>query len=506
VIRHDVPRIATDVTIKSMIVLDRLANPRVNAVYILGHLAVPYSGYIYPDGHYPDHAGAWPADVYYADMDGAWSDNLVNDANAIRTQNHNIPNDGKWDQNFIPSATELQIGRVDFYDMPVFNKTEEQMMTAYLNRAHRFKVDSINIARRALIDDNFGGFGGEAFGANGFRMFRGMVGPDKVYEIDLVNSLDDSSFLFAYGCGAGSYTSAAGVGVSGDFVNNAADAIFVGMFGSYFGDWDSQNNFLRAPLCSDVPALATYWGGRPNWYIHHMALGENIGFSAKLTQNNNTLYTPGNFGTRYVHIALMGDMSLRTDYIKPPKNLTVQQVDDTSTYMNWVQSPDSAVLGYYVYRATSRYGNYQLVSPLLTNHNFSDHGVPSGTYWYQVRAMKPETTGSGGYDNLSLGALSDSIIVNNNLTVAELFSRESLVVYPNPAKDRVNVQVTYGRSAEATISLVDVTGKEVYSAKQMMRAGTNEIAIDVRSMAAGVYAVLVQTVDGTVSEKVVLNR
>ena len=505
VIRHDVPRSMTDVGIKSMILADRLANPRVSAVYILGHLAVPYSGYIYPDGHYPDHAGAWPADVFYADVDGTWSDNLVNDANATRTQNHNIPGDGKWDQNFIPSSTELQIGRVDFYDMPVFNKTEEQMMTTYLNRAHRFKVDSLNVGRRALIDDNFGGFGGEAFAANGFRMFPGMVGPDKVYQIDLVNSLDDSSFLFAYGCGAGSYTSAAGVGTSTDFTGNGADAIFVGLFGSYFGDWDSQNNFLKAPLCSDIPALATFWAGRPNWFIHHMALGEHIGYSAKLTQNNNTLYSPGNFGTRYVHIGLMGDPSLRTDYIKPPKNLTAAQVDDTSTFINWVQSPDTSVIGYYVYRSTSRYGYYQLVSPLLTSHDFSDHGVPSGTYFYQARAVKPEMTGSGGYYNLSLGAISaDSVVVNNNLGVAELFSSKSMVVYPNPATEKITVQVTYGRIAEATVSLVDVTGKEVYNTEKMLRTGVNEISVDVSNLPGGIYAVLVQTAEGTVSEKVVV--
>ena len=41
----------------------------IKAVFLFGHIPVPYSGNINPDGH-PDHLGAWPADVYYGDVDG----------------------------------------------------------------------------------------------------------------------------------------------------------------------------------------------------------------------------------------------------------------------------------------------------------------------------------------------------------------------------------------------------------------------------------------------------
>ncbi|MBL7719124.1 MAG: T9SS type A sorting domain-containing protein [Flavipsychrobacter sp.] len=501
IIRHDLPRTMLDTSIKNLIKADRQANPRVSAALIVGHLAVPYSGYIYPDGH-PDHAGAWPADVYYAELDGTWSDNLVNDAGATRPQNHNIPGDGKWDQNFLPSSTELQVSRIDFYDMPAFGKTEIQMMTTYLNRAHRYKMDSLNIRRVALIDDNFGGFGGEAFAGNGWRTYAGLVGRENIREMELINSLDDSSYQWAYGCGAGSYTSSAGVGTTNDFAQNDVNGIFVQLFGSYFGDWDSQNNFLRAPLCSDVPALTSCWAGRPNWFVHHMALGENIGYTAKLMQNNNTLYTPGNFGTRYVHIALMGDLSLRTDYIKPPKNLTVQQTNDTTAFMNWVQSPDTAVLGYYVYRASSRYGNFQRISPLLTNHNFADHNFSTGTYYYQVRALKPVMTPSGGYYNLSIGALSDSInLVTNTASVALAEDSKEISIYPNPASHHITVGITGTAAAKATVRIVDITGKELYAADKQLVRGTTEMNIPVSHLPAGVYALLVETQDGTLARK-----
>ena len=52
------------------------------AVFIIGHVAIPYSGMQAFDGHDSDgpefgqgnHRGAWAADIYYGDVDGIWTD------------------------------------------------------------------------------------------------------------------------------------------------------------------------------------------------------------------------------------------------------------------------------------------------------------------------------------------------------------------------------------------------------------------------------------------------
>ena len=62
------------------------------------------------------------------------------------------------------------------------------------------------------------------------------------------------------------------------------------LFGSYFGDWDSTNNLLRAAIATPTYTLTCAWVGRPSWYFHHMALGETIGFSTMLSQNNDAGY------------------------------------------------------------------------------------------------------------------------------------------------------------------------------------------------------------------------
>ena len=90
--------------------LHRAAPDRLRQVLLLGHVPVPYSGNITPDHHYrptgngltPTHQGAWPADIYYGDMVGAWTDTTVDTReNAYPPTdpvNVNIPGDGKFDQ------------------------------------------------------------------------------------------------------------------------------------------------------------------------------------------------------------------------------------------------------------------------------------------------------------------------------------------------------------------------------------------------------------------------
>src|SRR5207248_1934476 len=134
VIRHDVLRTGSVTHIKDLIVSDYwLDSANTKAVFLLGHVPVPYSGNINPDGH-GDHLGAWPADCYYADVDGTWTDNAVNSTTASPPRTQNIPGDGKFDQSIVPSNLELQVGRVDFNNMPSFSTSEQQLLKNYLDK------------------------------------------------------------------------------------------------------------------------------------------------------------------------------------------------------------------------------------------------------------------------------------------------------------------------------------------------------------------------------------
>ena len=494
-ISHVVSRSMPDTDVKALIMTDYSTVPGVSAVILLGHISVPYSAdynldYYPPDGHVPYHQGAWPADLYYSCLAGPWTDSVALDTLGSWTANWNIPGDGKWDQDSLLSPSILQVSRIDFYNMPSFGTSEVQMMNSYLARDHQYKMDSLGIVRRALISDNFGPFGGEAFAANGWRNFAPLVNRANVQALPYISSLADSSFQWSYGCGGGSFTSASGIGSTTDFAANPVNGIFTMLFGSFFGDWNDQDNFLRAPLCASTPALTNCWAGRPNWFFHHMALGGNIGYSAWLTQNNgNLLYTPGNYGAGWIYVALMGDLSLRTDYIKPISNLVVTPIYHSGAVLSWTASPDSLVDGYYVYRCDSdRFGDYQLISGLVTTTTFYDSTGSDGLKFYMVRPEKPEATPSGGYLNLGVGVVDSATVSYLPLALTDQKKYDwTTTLYPNPATSFVTLRLTTDAAGQFSFYLTDIRGQLMDPTTKNAHPGANTWYLDCRKLVPGNY-------------------
>ncbi len=504
VIRHDFARSRPDTFISAVISNDYATHLNVTSVLLLGHVAVPYSGDLNPDGH-PDHLGAWPADVYYACFAAAWTDAIVNDPGSSYVANRNILGDGKWDHTYLPLPAVLHVGRVDFYNMPAFSATEIQMMRRYLVKDHSYKMDSLAVIHRGLISDNFGYFSGEAFGANGYRNFAPLVGRNNVAALPFVSTLSTASYQWAYGCGGGSFTSASGIGVTSDFAANANNSIFTMLFGSYFGDWNVQNNFLRAPLCANPPSLTNCWAGRPNWFLHHMALGESIGYSAMLTQNNNAmLYQPANYGAGFVHVALMGDPSLRTDYIKPVTNLVVTTPVHSGAMLNWTASVDPGVIGYYVYRADSVYGYYtKISSSMVTGTSYHDLLAPPGLHSYMVRPVKLQSSPSGQYYNLGVGMYDTATITFSVLQVANVHPTINVSVFPNPAQNNLNVTVNTNNASVATMFVVNAMGQSFATVTKQLQAGDNAYNLNLSDFAPGNYSLIVKIGDTKVVQKFV---
>ncbi len=407
------------------------------SVFIIGHIAVPYSGNFAVDNH-ADHRGAWPADVFYADMDGVWTDISVNTTNGP-ARIHNIPGDGKYDQNTIVDA-ELEVGRLDLSRMPAFSQSEIQLTRNYLNKNHAYRKKEFTAIKRAVIDDNFGYFGEEAFASGAFRNFAALVGPQNVVQGDYLTSMaNGQSYLWSYGCGGGSFTNVSGVASTNNFATSNLGGVFTMLFGSYFGDWDVPNNVLRAPLCQGK-TLTNAWSGRPYWILHWMGLGYTMGHSTKLTQNNNRDYW-ANWGYRLIHMALMGDPTLRNDVVSPVSNVVAER-NGFHVDLSWAASTQANVLGYNVYWKSRNQGKYtRLNDSLVTSLNFNHQCLPdSGIYQYMVRAMVLETTPSGSYYNMSEG-VADTVFMPTSLS---LLATASATLQPNSSTVNFNASARLG--------------------------------------------------------------
>ncbi len=457
VLRHDVPRqaVAFDdetaegktaraaevAAVKKTIVSDYTADTaNTRAVFIVGRVPVPFSGVIAPDGHdgsdgLENHIGAWPADAFYADMDGVWTDTEKNYTGSL-PRRHNVPGDGKFDHDTVPGKVELMLGRVDFADITQIPSgvSESALMLQYLARDHAFRHNAgafHNVPRRALVDDNFGiyqefdipsgTYHYEPFAASGWRAGVQCFGSLATKPGKWQTVLPQNSYLFAYGCGGGWYQGASDVADIANFANHDSRAVFTMLFGSFFGEWSVPDCFLRAPLAGTPGSLglACMWAARPQFHLPHFALGEPLGDDVQLTQNNSANnWEPTGFFNQ-VHVTLMGDPTLRLHSVSPVSAVTATAAPG-SILVKWSASNDAAAFRYHVFRATSESGPFTQMTGIpatalkaagqpITVRSWRDLTVVPGLhYFYLVRAVKREVSASGSYLNLSTGVGDDA--------------------------------------------------------------------------------------------------
>lgn len=393
------------------------------AVILVGHVPVPYSGQIFPDGH-ENHEGAWPADVFYGEMTSQWTDSTVDYARAERDVNWNRPGDGKFDQGKIPSEVELAVGRIDFSAMTCFanknpSRSETDLTRAYLNRNRAWRHGQLQVPRRGIICDNFSDKGEDPIAGSAWRNFPTFFGAGNITEVgwdQYLPNATQNSYLWSYASGGGSYYYSMGVAHSDDFALRDVKVIFSMYMGSYFGDWNNESNFMRAALGSGTTLTVTY-SGFPQYLYFPMALGGTVGDSLKLSQNNftNTVYAPWAQGWSEVHMSLLGDPTLRMHPVLPPSNLSLR-AEPGKAVLNWSASGDSSLVGYHLYRAANAQGPFTRVTASPLNATTHNDLTAAGSYTYMVRAIKLEQSGSGSYFNASQGILG-SVTITGGTTV-----------------------------------------------------------------------------------------
>ncbi|TAL68888.1 MAG: T9SS type A sorting domain-containing protein [Bacteroidetes bacterium] len=497
------------------IILDeyRKYNNEIKSVILFGRVPVPYSGDAAVDDHDPDHRGAWPADLYYGEVDGNWTDNIIDEKRPARDENKNIPGDGKFDQVVIPSNVDIPVGRIDMYELPGMSPSEIELLKRYLDKNHKYRSRQLIVDDKCLIDDKFGMYSSEAFAANAWMNFTALTSIENIDTGSFLHDMDNKSYLWAYGCNSGGYTSVLRVAYVPEFNSLTYNSVFTILFGSYLADWDFPDNIMRAAIASEPSILTCSWSGRPFWQFQHMGLGETIGYSTLLSQNNQYLYeTSGLYGYRMIHVSLIGDPTLKMLYVAPPENFNIisSTISPDSAYitMQWQNSTDSDIIGYNIYRTDDLKNKFQKInSAPIIDSVFIDHSPKFGNNIYMVRAIKNQKSASGNYFNLSLGLLAETDFPKINFTdmTASLFN-----VYPNPASDRVYIAFLQQKITRFTIGIYDLNGKIIrIIGAGRIPPGRYLYSWDLRDInwdkvSAGIYLIKFETTEGTTVSKILV--
>lgn len=401
VIRYNVARNAKVSDIKNWIYQKWLIDSNsIKSIFLLGRIPVPYSGNFRPDGH-TDHTGAWPADLYYGNFYSSWTDASVNNTQATYTRNHNTPGDGKFDISRVnPVGTaadkiqyqQIPVGRVDLFNMPDFGN-DTILMKRYLKKALAFRTGQMKFQNKGLVDDNFGYNNSEAFASGGFRNFSTFT-PIDISTQDYRTTLKKEKILLSYGCGAGTYSSASGVSTTSDFVNDSLLNPFTLTFGSYFGDWDNQNNFLRAPLASKGWGLMSVWSGRPYWTIHECAMGYPLYKAVRTTNNAYNIYNNGTFISG-AHAALMGDPTLRMFVVDNVKRIHTLANCNQELELKWISNSDADTLLLEEYQ--NQTNSWKVIQKLRPQDSSAVLKLSKGKHLFSLRNLQLMNSASGSW-------------------------------------------------------------------------------------------------------------
>lgn len=441
VVRHDVPRHRDGAwsgpsvdpayrselaLIKSEITADyRQAPDQTVAVLLLGHVVIPYSGLGAEDGHI-EHFGAWPADSYYGDIEGNWTDaTATTRTNVTHVLLRNVPGDGKFDAfNFPPPAAadaprttpglDMAVGRVDFAGLPAFKPlTETELLRRYLDKNHRYRLKELAFERSLLV----GAYFGNPYHNESVALYdTANVMAASVYRPRLDTVADGNAF--AGGPGVvwaiqGGYGDPTALHNSADMNNglgirrvstaelaqgNPAPAVgFYLLKGSYFGDWNfTDDNLMKALLALPDSGLATIWTRVQPWAMEMTGLGDPLAAAIMATAR-------GPVSARISSI--LGDPTLRAFVTMPPTGVTANRSGPDSVTLRWKASKE-ATQGYLVYRSQDGVtGNFiRMSQAAVMGTEFTDPAATAARLTYQIRACQLVTTGAGAFTNTSQAA------------------------------------------------------------------------------------------------------
>lgn len=393
----------TVASVKALIVAQ---NPA--AIYLLGHVPVDKTHTMYPDGH--GDQIPWSSDAYYS-VSGTYGTTV---------------------------APIYQFGRVDAFKMEVFGAGnpssdataattgEKTVIGNYLDKVHSYKTGATTVQQRAIIKDvldhGSAGFTSPQNATVGaWSTFPSIVGLANTYITNergtlltpsLQNSNDTYLLMIAQSGGQCDRDNDASTGTSAGFAAINGGAVFNMAGGSRFGSFDNckafrENNFLKAIMFGGKGMVSLYSLDH-HWYLHSLAMGQNIGYATKMSMNNHStqLYTPVSWFGNVNYNAFMsplGDPSIRASYFTIPSTFTASGTTGNPVNFSW--SSVSGAEGYNVYKISAS-GITKINSSMISGTSYSGSEIYASGTKYMVTALDLTTSGSGGtYYRESLGKI-----------------------------------------------------------------------------------------------------
>ena len=248
---------------------------------------------------------------------------------------------------------------------------------------------------------------------------------------------------------------------------------------------------INNPSSVNITGKGFQWKVNGGNYQNAAGTGTGNDFSAELTNlTPNTQYFYKAYITTADTTVYGAELSFTTlpEDVEPcatPTGVTTSNITKESITVSWDNV--EGVTWHVQYRQV----NGTFASADASTNSYVITGlIPETTYEIQVQA-------DCGNDNVS--AWSEMVTATTLPDAVNNYLENSVVLYPNPAKEVINVQCTMNEWNGATIEVLDVYGKLL----QTLKADSEITQINVSNLANGMYFVRMTTEQGVVTKRFV---
>ncbi|MBK7093961.1 MAG: T9SS type A sorting domain-containing protein [Saprospiraceae bacterium] len=482
-------------------------NDKPKLLFILGHVPLPRCGSAdidSPDFH-EYNKGARGCDVYYADIDGIFTD--VATYNPL-THNiplgYNFPGDFKWDQDFFPSDIEMAFGRIDFADLTDISSPEITLIEKYLDRLSNYR----NVAPGFDMGDKSGFYLGYDNSNDGsYRSLPNISGPENVFQN--YNGPNHNQWVQVNGPFK-IYMQNLLIPDVSDWQTYGMEATVFSSDQSYwgFGDVPQTGDYsrIRSLLGIDSKCVIALWTTTSINVFHQACTGMPLGLAMKEIMNHNASnqylekpqqkYDTQDLWNR-THFAFYGDPGLSLYQVAPPANLKLTDLAGKAV-LTWESPSDTGILGYHIYKSESEFGKFERVSDSIIKENeYTINDYLTGN-WYMVKSVKKITSGCGQFIHPSIGkSLPGNIILSEKDPDVDSF----IQLFPNPFKNTIFIKAPLPIEK---IEIFSVLGKKIFSSLYIVGP---ENHLDLSFLENNMYILKIKLTEGKINTlKIIKNN
>ena len=280
----------------------------------------------------------------------------------------------------------------------------------------------------------------------------------------------------------------------------------IGNCSGNFSPWSTTGTFLTIANPCTVPTSLTSTGatassvllswsntGATSYSYRFRVAGNPTWGSSSVTSTNSKTVTGLTPGTNYEFQVIgncsgvfsawsgIGTFSTIGTACIQPTGLSTSAISTTGATLNWTSTGAAG----YSYRVRIAGNPWAGSNGVTTNTKVLTGLTANTTYEYQVIS----NCGGGIFSTwsniasfvtgASLKAITGEILSDNN----------QVSVYPNPTKDKLNIEFIAAVSEDAMVKVMDMTGRVVKVIRASVEAGNNTIEVSLSEFSAGMYTI-----------------